>query len=78
MAGKGKARFLIMQIASFFCHMGENHVTDYLIGIDQKISEWLIIFLGKVEIVIRSNIKSRFGIVDFSTSGVILDLWFSL
>lgn len=34
------------------------HETDYLIGVDQKIPDWL--FLREVGIAIRSGIKSRF------------------
>lgn len=56
------------------------HVTDYFIGIDQKIPDWFIkvTFLGKAKIIIRSGIKSGFGIMDFNTSDSILDVQFSL
>lgn len=37
-----------------------------------------IIFLSEVETVITSGIKSRFVILGFSTSDIILDLKFSL
>lgn len=45
------------------------HMTDYLIGVDQKIPDWLIkiTFLIKVETAVRSSIKSRFGIMSSST-----------
>lgn len=33
-------------------------MTDYLIGVDQKIPDWL--FLGEVGTAIRRGIKSRF------------------
>ena len=54
-------------------------MTDYLIGVDQKIPDWLMkrVFLGEVEAAIRSGIKSRFGILSLSTSDAILGLWFS-
>ena len=47
--------------------------TDYLIGVDQKIPDWLMkrVFLGEVEAAIRSGIKSRFGILGFSTRDAI-------
>lgn len=53
----------------------------YLIGIDQKISDELIkitAFLEELEIAIRLDIKSRFGILSFSTSDDTLGLCFSL
>ena len=55
-------------------------MTDYLLGADQKIPDWLIrvTFLGKVETASKSSIKSRFGIMGFRTSNAILSLWFSL
>ena len=39
------------------------HVTDYLIGADQKIPDWLAktTFLGKAESEIMSGIKPWFG-----------------
>lgn len=42
-------------------------MTVYLIGIDQKIPDWLIkiIFLQKVELQLKSDIKSKFGIMGF-------------
>ena len=54
--------------------------TDYLLGTDQKIPDWLIktTFLGKVKTTGRSGITSRFGIMGFSKSDAILSLWFSL
>lgn len=52
-------------------------MTDYLIGADPKIPDGLtkIIFLVKMETAVRSDIKSRFGIMGFSTSDTILGLW---
>ena len=55
--------------------------THYLISVGQKlVPNWLIkiTVLGKVETAIKSHIKSRFGIMAFSTSDAILGLWFSL
>lgn len=56
------------------------HVTDWLIAVDQKVPDWLIkiIFLAIVKGAIRSDIKSKFGIMGSSTSDTILGLWFSL
>ena len=53
-------------------------MTDYLIGADPKIPDGLtkIIFLVKMETAVRSDIKSRFGIMGFNTSDSILGLWF--
>ena len=50
--------------------MERAHRTDYLVGVDQNlVSNWLIkiTFLGKVETVIKSYMKSRFGIMGFNT-----------
>lgn len=49
------------------------HVIDYLIVTDQKIPDWLvkITFLGNVKTAIRLSIKSKFGIIGFSTSDAI-------
>ena len=57
---------------------GEGHVTVDLAGTDKTISYWLIKtpFLMKVKTAIRSGPKCRFGIIGFSTSDAILDLWF--
>ena len=51
--------------------MERAQVTDYLIGVDHRIPDWLIkiTFLGEVRATIRSGI---------STSDTILGLWFSL
>lgn len=56
--------------------MDRTHVTDYFLGTDQKIPDWLIkiTFLGKVETAIKLDIKSRFDIMGFITSDTILDL----
>lgn len=53
-------------------------MTDHLMGADQKIPDLLIkiTFLGKVETVGKSDFKSRFGIMGFSTNDAILVLWF--
>lgn len=55
-------------------------MTDYLLGVDQKVPDWLImiIFLGEFEKAIRSGIKSRFRVMGFSTSDTIVRLWFPL
>lgn len=47
--------------------MERAHRTIHFIGVDQKSPAWLIIipFLGEAETVIRSDIKSRFGIMGF-------------
>ena len=52
------------------------HVTDDVIGTDQKIPDWLIkiTFLVKVQSTMRLGIKSRFGIM--CTSDTIMGLWF--
>jgi len=49
-----------------------------LIDADQKISDWLIkiAFLVKVKTASGLGIKSRFGVMGFSTSDTILGLWF--
>ena len=63
-----------MKIAPIFCGgMERACVTDYLLGADQKIPDWLIkiLFLGEAETAIRSSIKTRFGIMGFSTSDTI-------
>ena len=53
-------------------------MTDYLTGADQKTSDRLIkiILLVKAETAIRLGIKSRFGILSFSTGDAIWGLWF--
>ena len=57
----------------------ESACMTYLTGGDQKIPDWLIqiMFLGEIKTTIRSGIKSRFGVMTFSTSDAILGLWFS-
>ena len=54
------------------------HVTDDLIGADQRIPDWLtsILFLAKVETAVRLGIKSRLGIMGFGISAAIWGLWF--
>ena len=80
--GKGIIKTFIMHIISSSWGAGWGmervHMTDYLFGADQKISLVKITFLGKVEIATKSSIKTRFGIMGFSTSDTILGLWFSL
>lgn len=55
-------------------------MTDDFISAGQKIPDWLIkcTFRGDTEIAIRSGMKSRFGVMGFSTRDTILSLWFSL
>lgn len=55
------------------------HITDYFIGVDKKIPNWLIkiVSRGEVETAIRSGIKSWFGFLGFSTSDDILGLCIS-
>lgn len=52
------------------------HVTDYLIDVDQTIPHWWnkTIFLGDVEIAIRSGSKTEFGIMGFGTRDTIWGL----
>ena len=54
------------------------HMTGYFLDVDQEIQGWLnkIIFLRHVETAVKSGIKSRFGIMVFSTSDTIVVLWF--
>ena len=54
-------------------------MTDYFIGVDKKIPNWLIkiLFWREVETAIRSGMKSWFGFLGFSTSDDILGLWIS-
>lgn len=81
--GKGPADIFVMRTA---CQRksreGEGHtpVTDYLIGANQRIPDWVIkiTFWGKVEVAGKSGFKSSFGIMGFSTSDAILAPWFSL
>lgn len=49
------------------------HITDYLIDADQKIPHWWMktVFLGDVEIAIRSGSKTEFGIMGFGTNDTI-------
>ena len=60
-----------MQIACSWEGVVEKaHMTDYLIGAVQKIPNWLIkvTSLGKVGTATKSDIKSSFGVIGFSTS----------
>ena len=63
----------------FLWGIDKAHMTDYLIGADQKILDWLIktVFLGENATAIRSGIRSRFCIMGFSLSDAIRGLWFS-
>lgn len=63
----------------FLWEMERAQLADYLIGEDQKITDWLIkiTLVGKVESAISLGIKSRFSFMGLSTSDAILDLWFS-
>ena len=53
-------------------------MADYFIGADWKIPDWVIkiTFLVKVKTAVRLDMKSRFGVVGFSTSDAIWDLRF--
>ena len=70
--------FITEIASSSYRGMEWSYVTDYLTGADQKTWDRLIkiIFLVKVETAIRLGIKSRFGILGFSTSDAIWGLWF--
>lgn len=54
------------------------HQTDHFIGAYQKIPDCFIniTFLMKVKTAVRLVVACRFGIMNFRTSDVILDLWF--
>lgn len=57
--------------------MDRAHVTDYFIGAEQKISNWLVkTFPRKVKTAIRLGIKFGFNILDFSMGDDILGLYF--
>lgn len=60
--------------------MERAHMTDYLIGIDQKILDlWVSsCFWERLKKAIRSSIKPKFNVLGFNTSNVILGLWFTL
>ena len=53
-------------------------MADDLIGADQKTPDWLIkiTFLLKIQTAIRLGIKSKICIMGFSTSEIVLHLWF--
>ena len=80
LGGKGTSEGFLILMASSSSGDGEGHVTDHLTDADQKIPGWLIKTkpLGKVGTEIRLSMKSRFGVMGFSTSDVILGLWFYL
>lgn len=67
---KGLTRAFTLQLA-FFSSWGMERasVTDYLIGGNHKIPDWLIMitFLVKVEAAVLLETKSRVGIMGFST-----------
>ena len=52
----GKAKILSCRLPLLPLLIKKAHLTDYLIGVDQKIPDWLIkmTFLDKIETVIRS------------------------
>ena len=66
-----------MQIASSSSgRMKKGCVTDYFILADNKVPYWLIkiTFVVKVVTAVRLGIKSRFGIMGFSTRTASLSL----
>lgn len=75
----GKGQGFIMQIASL-SHGGE-HPSDRLPPwvLTRKFQMSLLNYISvKVKTAVRSDVKSRFGIVGFCTRDGILGLWFSL
>ena len=54
------------------------HRTDDFLGVYQRIPDCLIniTFLMKVKTAVRLVVASRFGILNFRTSDIILGLWF--
>lgn len=78
-SGRGARVYLVVYL--YFLWIERTHVTDHLIRAGQKTPNWPIemTYLGEAEIAVRSNIKSRFGIMGFSRSDTIWGLWlFSL
>ena len=75
--GRERQGFYFVDYLFLLWGMERAHVTDYPIGTGQKIPDCLtkITLLGKVKTAIRAGIKSRFGIMGFSTSDTILGLW---
>lgn len=61
--------FYLAACLLFLWGMERTSVTDYLIGGNHKIPDWLIMitFLVKVEAAILLETKSRVGIMGFST-----------
>lgn len=55
----------------------KDHVTDYLIGADQEVPNWLIKIplLVKAETTVRLGIKSGFSNMGFNTSDTIWGVW---
>ena len=64
---KGGAREILAKEKKGLFLYQDIFLTDFLIGADQKIPNWLIkiTFLEEVETAIRSGIKSSFGIMGF-------------
>ena len=75
-SGRGARVYLVVYL--YFLWVERTHVTDHLIRAGQKTPNWPIkmTYLKEAEIAVRSNIKSRFGIMGFSTSNTILGLCF--
>lgn len=76
LGGKESQDFIMKIVSSSSRWMRRAHMIDYLTGVDQKISVWLIkiIFLGKIETAIRSGIKARICTMGLSISDIILGL----
>ena len=75
-SGWGARVYLVVYL--YFLWVERTHVTDHLIRAGQKTPNWPIkmTYLKEAEIAVRSNIKSRFGIMGVSTSNTILGLCF--
>ena len=76
LGGKESQDFIMKIASSSSGWMRKAYMTNYLTGVDQKLSVWLIkiIFLGKTETAIRSGVKARICTIGFSMSDVILGL----
>ena len=58
--------------------MQQSQVTDELIGVDQKVPDWLIkmVFWGEPETSVRSSIKSGLGVrLSARVTPVVLPAW---
>ena len=71
MGGREQEGFYHVDCLFFLWRMDRVHLSDDLIGADQKIPDWLI----KITFLVL-DIKSRFCIWGFSTGDAILGLWF--